>query len=154
MSARLAWVAFSIAAVTACGGAAQRDLLMESVHTYNEGVRWERFTAAAAVVPPAERDDFLDEREALADDLRITDVEIVRVAARGERADIQVKMSWYLDSRGTVNETWVRQRWERQGAAWRVVDERRVRGDAMPGLAEPFEGDADDTAATAGPAPQ
>lgn len=154
MSGRVAWIALTAAVATACGGAAQRDLLMESVHTYNDGVRWERFTAAAAVVPPAERDDFLDEREALADDLRITEVEIVRVANRGQRADIQVKMSWYLDSRGTVNETWVRQRWERQGAAWRVVEERRVRGDAMPGVAEPFEGDADDTAAASGTAPQ
>ena len=120
-----------------CGGAAPRDLLMESVQTYNDGVRWQRFTAAAAVVPPAERDQFLDEREALADDLRITEYDIVRVASAGRRADVQVKVSWYLDSRGTVHDTWIRQRWEQQGRAWRVVEERRVRGEPMPGLPEP-----------------
>jgi hypothetical protein len=120
----------------ACAGGPQRDLLLESVETYQNGLRWERFTAAAAVVPPAERMQFLDERERLAEDLRITDYEIVRVAAKGDRAEIQVKLTWFLDSRGTVHDTWVGQRWERQGRAWRVVDERRVRGEVMPGLAE------------------
>jgi hypothetical protein len=137
------------ASVAACGAAARRDVFMETVQTYNDGVRWERFTAAAVAVPPAERDQFLDEREELAEDLRITEVDIVRVANHGDRADIQVKMSWYLDSQGTVNATWVRQRWERQGSAWRVVDERRVRGDRMPGLAEEPVDDADDAGAAA-----
>ena len=125
-----------VVAVAACGGAQRREALMETVQTYNEGVRWQRFTAAATAVPPAERDAFLDEREALADDLNITDYEVVRVADRGDRAEVQLKLTWFLDSRGSVHDTWVRQRWERQGAAWRVVDERRVRGVAMPGLAE------------------
>jgi hypothetical protein len=138
----------AFAALGACAGGAQRDALMESVTTYNEGVRWERFTAAAAVVPPAEREEFLDEREELARDLRITDYEVVRVASKGDRAEIQIKLTWYLDTRGTVHDTWVRQRWERHGPAWRVVDERRVRGEAMPGLAEQ-PADADREAASA-----
>ena len=140
---------------TGCAGGPQRDMLMESVRAYNEGVRWQRFTAAAVAVPPAERDQFLDEREELADDLRITDYEVVRVASHAAAAaDVQVKMTWFLDSRGTVHDTWIRQRWERQGKAWRVVDERRVRGEAMPGLAEAAPADGGPTAAasTDGPA--
>lgn len=128
-------------AAAGCAGAPKRDQLMESVRAYNEGVRWERFTSAAVAVPPAERDQFLDEREELADDLRITDYEVVRVASHAATADVQVKMTWFLDSRGTVHDTWIRQRWERQGKAWRVVDERRVRGEAMPGLAEAAPGE-------------
>ena len=127
----------------ACGAGPQRDKLMESVETYNDGVRWQRFSAAAAAVPPAERSQFLDDHEALADDLKITDYEVVRVAAHDERAEVQVKLTWFLDSRGTVHDTWVRQQWERQGGGWRVVDERRVRGEPMPGLAEEVEADAD-----------
>ncbi len=142
--------ALAVALGLGCGGAAQRDVLMETVETYNDGVRWQRFTAAALAVPPAERDQFLDEREALAKDLRITDYEVVRVAAHGDRAEIQVKLTWFLDSQGTVHDTWVRERWERQGAAWRVVDERRVRGEAMPGLAEVAELD-DGTSTVARP---
>ena len=120
-----------------CGGVQRSESLMDAVRTYNDGVRWERFTAAAAVVPARERDAFLDEREELADDLRITDYEVVRVVNKGDRAEIQVKLSWYLDSRGSLHDTWVRQRWERQGRTWRVVEERRVRGEPMPGVAEP-----------------
>jgi hypothetical protein len=108
---------------------------MDAVRTYNDGVRWERFTAAATAVPPRERDAFLDEREELADDLRISDYEVVRVKDRGpDEADVQVKLTWYRDSVGTVRETWARQRWERQGKSWRITAEERVRGDDMPGL--------------------
>jgi hypothetical protein len=98
-------------------------------------VRWERFTAAAAVVPARERDAFLDEREALAEDLRISDYEIVRVKERGpDTAEVQVKLTWYQDSIGTVKDTWAAQRWERQGKGWRIIGERMVRGEEMPGL--------------------
>ena len=133
-----------VVALAGCGAGQQRAALMETVQSYNEGVRWQRFTAAAIAVPPAEREQFLDEREELADELRITEFEVVRVAERGDRADIQVKLTWFLESRGAVHDTWARQRWERQGSAWRVVDERRVRGEAMPGLAEQAPDDAVD----------
>jgi hypothetical protein len=140
-------------ALAACGAGPQRDLLMESVTTYNEGVRWERFSAAAAAVPPAEREAFLDEREELAEDLRITDYEVVRVTTKGDHADIQVKLTWFLDSRGSVHDTWIRQRWERRGRSWRVVDERRVRGEAMPGLAEQTDDEAAEAAKATAAAP-
>jgi hypothetical protein len=118
-----------------CASIPKAEPLMDAVRTYNDGVRWERFTAAAAVVPPRERDAFLDEREELAEDLRITDYEVVRVSDKGgEAADVQVKLTWYKDSVGTVRETWARQRWERQGKSWRITGERQVRGDDMPGL--------------------
>jgi len=121
--------------LAACGGAQRSESLMEAVRTYNDGVRWERFTAAAAVVPARERDAFLDEREELAEDLRISDYEIVRVKDRGpDAAEVQVKVTWYRDSIGTVKDTWAAQRWERQGKAWRIIGERLVRGEEMPGL--------------------
>jgi hypothetical protein len=110
--------------------------LTDAVRTYTEGVKWERFEAAAAVVPPRERNDFLDERDLLAKDLRITQTEILRVTERGNRAEVHVKMTWYLDSEGTVHESVAAQRWERQGKAWRLIDERRARGHEMPGLRE------------------
>ncbi len=123
-------------ATAGCGAAASKDALLESVTAYNEGVRWQRFTAAAVAVPPAERDAFLDERERLADELKLTDYELVRVEPGERRASVQVKVTWFRDSEGIVRDTWIRQRWERQGPAWRVVEERRVRGAVMPGLAD------------------
>ena len=39
-------------------------------------------------------------------DLRITEYEIVRVTQKNDKlAQVQVKMSWYLDSEGTLRET-------------------------------------------------
>lgn len=134
--AALATLVAAAALLGACGAPLQSaPPLMDAVRTYNDGVRWERFTAAAAVVPPRERDEFLDEREALAEDLRISDYEVVRVKDKGDdAAEVQVKLTWYCDSVGTVRETWARQRWERQGKSWRITAEKHVRGDEMPGL--------------------
>jgi len=125
-----------MALLGACGHAPRGESLLDAARTYNDGVRWERFAAAAAAVPPAEREAFLDERDELAADLSITDYEVVRVKDQGDTATVQVKLSWYLESEGTVRDTWAKQTWEHQGRSWRIVAEERVRGDAMPGLAD------------------
>lgn len=129
--------ALAIAAlmVAACiPPAARGAALVDAAQTYNEGVRWERFEAAAAVIPPAERAEFLDERDQLAKDLRITQSEILQITEHGRTAEVVVKHAWYSDREGTLHETVAAQAWERQGKAWRLVDEHRSRGDQMPGL--------------------
>ena len=55
----------------------------------------------------------------------------------------RVKVSWYLDSVGTLRETHAMQTWERKGKAWWIVKEERVRGDEMPGLPEPRDPEDD-----------
>jgi hypothetical protein len=61
----------------------------------------------------------------------------VKVDPRGERAaHVQVKLTWYKASEGTVRETHALQTWERHGKLWWMVDETRLRGAEMPGLAE------------------
>jgi hypothetical protein len=121
-------------------GAPQRsgEELSESVRQFNEGVRWERFAVAAAAIPPHDRSQFVDEMDQRATDLKITDYEVVQVDSRGERtARVHVKLTWYKASEGTVHETHAVQTWERHGKAWWMVDEMRLRGTEMPGLAEP-----------------
>ena len=86
-----------------------------------------------------------DER---AKDLKITDYEIVKVDQRARKeAQVQVKLSWYKDSEGTLHETHAMQTWERHGKAWLMVDETRVRGrrDAGPAGA-PGDRSADENA--------
>lgn len=142
--------------VTACGGAArQTETLSESIRLFNDGVRWQRFGVAANQIPPPERAAFVDEMDERASDLRITDYEVVKVDSQGpNEAKVQVKLSWYLDSEGTLRETHAIQTWELHGKAWWMVDAARLRGPSMPGLAEPRprDGEPDDAGASAAPA--
>lgn len=131
-----------IALCLACGAPQVRPEhdLTESIRQFNDGIRWGRFAAAASAIAPADRSRFVDEMDERASDLKITDYEVVRVDARGARAaSVHIKLSWYKASRGTVHETHATQTWERHGKAWRMVDETRLRGAEMPGLAEPPE---------------
>jgi hypothetical protein len=112
--------------------------LTESIRQFNDGVRWERFAVAASSIPPPQRAQFVDEMDERASDLKITDYEVVKVDPHGAReASVQVKLSWYQASVGTVHETHALQTWERHGKVWWMVDEARLRGSEMPGLAEP-----------------
>jgi hypothetical protein len=131
--------AIAIIVLCACGAPQVRSEndLSESIRLFNDDVRWGRFAAAAKSIPPAQRSQFVDEMDERADDLKITDYEIVRVDPQGGReARVHIKLSWYRASQGTVHETHALQSWERHGKAWRMVDETRLRGAEMPGLAE------------------
>ena len=122
----------------ACHAPKAGETLGESVRSYNEGVRWQRYETAAVHVPAAERAQFIDDADERAKDIKITDYEIVRVTQKSDRvAEVQVKMSWYKDSEGLLRETQAMQTWERHGKTWLVIDETRVRGTEMPGLREP-----------------
>ena len=124
----------------ACGAAARSgETLIDSVRTYHEGIRWSRIPNAASRVPADERAEFITAWNELADDLRITDYEVVQVAQGPRASKVEVKYTWYLDSRGIVHETHAREEWERHGKVWLRVAEHRVRGERMPGLAEPSD---------------
>ncbi len=126
-----------VSLLAACHSAKSGETLAESVRAYNESVRWQRYSNAAVHVPPAERSEFVDELDERSKDLRITDYEIVRVDQKNDKlAKVQVKMSWYLDSEGTLKETNSVQTWERHGKSWWVIEEKRLRGKEMPGLRE------------------
>ncbi len=121
-------------------GAAQvhtEEDLPDSIRQFNDGVRWGRYEVAASSIPPTQRAQFVDDMDERADDLKITDYDIVKVDPHGSReAHVQIKISWYKASEGTVHETHALQTWERQGKTWLMVEEKRLRGSEMPGLSE------------------
>ena len=125
--------------LSACAAAqvhSENDL-SESIRQFNDGIRWERFSIAATSIPPPQRAQFVDDMDQRAGDLKITEYDVVKVDPRGEReAHVQVKLSWYKASEGTVHETHALQTWERHGKIWLMVDESRLRGAEMPGLSE------------------
>lgn len=135
---RLALLAL-LASIALSGCAATQrktEPLADSVRVYNDGVRWQRFDEAATRLPASLRDDFLDQRDQLHEDLRISDYEIIRVRqdAKGKRARVQIKYTWYLDSRGKVHETHAVQTWQQGEEIWILKGERFLRGEPMPGL--------------------
>lgn len=127
----------SLALLVACGGARSggTETLSDSIRSFNDGIRWERFAIAAVRLPPKDRSQFVEEMDERATDLKITDYEVVRVDSRGEsEARVHVKLSWYRTSEGTLRETHAMQTWERHGKEWMMVAEARMRGAEMPGL--------------------
>jgi hypothetical protein len=155
--ARMARGALLVLALAAAAcGAAQREPepLDQSVRVYNEGVRWQRFDDAASRLPADRRDDFLDQRDQLHDDLRISEYDVIRVRYdnKQRRARVQIKYTWYLESRGVVHETHAVQTWHRGEEIWVMRGERYLRGERMPGLegSEPDEGEPDESEAPEG----
>jgi hypothetical protein len=131
-----------VLALAACSAAQQGETLSDSIRSYNDGVRWERFGVAAIHVPPKQRAAFVDDQDQRSKDVKITDSEVVKVDAKSERAaKVEVKIEWYRESDNKVHETRSVQTWERHGKLWLVVDEVRLRGDEMPGLPEPVARD-------------
>ncbi|HWN71001.1 MAG TPA: hypothetical protein VNM90_25335 [Haliangium sp.] len=144
---RASLLVFVVVSCVAGCGAAQREPepLDQSVRVYNDGLRWQRFDEAASRLPADRRDDFLDQRDQLHDDLRISDYEVIRVRYDGKqrRAKVQVKYTWYLESRGVVHETHAVQTWHRGAEIWVLRGERHLRGETMPGLEESKDKDKD-----------
>ncbi len=128
--------------LAACANAQHdSETLQESILSYNEGVRWERFETAATSLPPKQRSSFVDEMDQRAKDLKISQYDVVRVDKTGSKAaKVQVKLGWYMETEGTLKETHAMQTWERHGKAWWMVEQTRLRGAEMPGLMDRPEG--------------
>lgn len=153
---RAAPALLAAAVLLGCGAPQSTEPLEPAVRVYADGIRWQRFDDSASRLPSERRDDFLDERDRLHEDLRVHHYEIIRVryGPEGRRARVHVKYSWYLESRGVVHETHAIQRWHRPGDTWVMVGEEYLRGEPMPGIEEPdadaTEADADATEADPG----
>jgi len=133
-------LALALVLAAACGASPMTsDTLDETVRLYHEDLVWEKFAVAANHLPAKERAAAVDEWDQRAHDLKITQADIVKVDPHGDReAKVQVKLSWYKESEGTVHETQAVQTWEKHGKSWFMVDEARLRGAEMPGLPEPM----------------
>ena len=150
-----------VASLAACASPQKRtESLLETSTRFQEGLRWRRFEDAASHVPPAEREDFLDEHDKLDADLRIDDYEVIRVHFKDghEEAQVQVKYSWHLDGEGVVKETVTDQKWKLHGSAWWLEEEAKKRGEDMPGITlshekKPHERKGKDDAPEPAPAP-
>lgn len=140
MKTRAAWMlVLAWALIPACAGTQKAEPLDRGLHRYHDSLRWQRLSQAAQYIPPRQRGAFFDERMELEEDLRITmyDIRRVDIGETENHAIVYVEYTWYSDSEGTVHSTVAEQRWRRHGDQWLLLEERRSRGEPMPGLPEP-----------------
>ncbi|MCA9541458.1 MAG: hypothetical protein KC620_21320 [Myxococcales bacterium] len=124
------------AGLAACGGRDRGALLRDSVRGFNQSLRWGAFDAASRYVEAEKRADWLQARVSGSSNLRMTDVQIVRVdqgaleAKPGEKptqeARALVSMSWYRLPDMTVHSAVWRQTWHLRHDDWVLVNEEAV----------------------------
>jgi hypothetical protein len=106
------------------------DQVTNAAREYNNDVRWGRFAEAAKHVPSDSRQRFVDRHSSLENDLEIADYELVSIDVDRKRqsASARVDYTWALKSRGIVEKTTTKQRWERRDSDWILAAEARVKG--------------------------
>lgn len=129
------------------------DQITNAAREYNDDVRWGRYDEAAAHVPAAERQRFLERHAALEDELEIADFEMtdVQVDKQKGAGSARVEYTWSLKRRGIVEKTTTRQRWERRDGDWVLASETRVKGAPLVLFDEPAGRGTETAAATTSP---
>jgi len=129
-------------ALTGCIGAlgySSADQVTTAAREYNEDVRWGRFDKAAKHVPSDVRQRFIDKHSNLDDDLEIADFEMggIELDKKKQTATARVEYTWSLKTRGIVEKTTTKQKWERRDGEWVLASEERVKGAPLVFFAEP-----------------
>src|ERR1700760_4976340 len=111
-------------------GYSTADQVLNAAREYNQDVRWGRYDQAADHVPKGESGRFVERRQALEDNLEITDFELVNITIdkKKQTAVARVEYTWTLKDQGIVKKTTTKQAWEKQGMQWVVSKETRVKG--------------------------
>ena len=131
-------------ALTGCIGAMEYSTLDQvsiAAREYNQDVRWGRFDKAAKHVPVDTRQRFIDKHSNLEEELEIADFEMsgIEVDKGKKTATARVEYTWSLKSRGIVEKTTTKQKWERRDSEWVVAAEERIKGAPLVFFDEPKE---------------
>jgi hypothetical protein len=117
------------------------DQVTNAAREYNNDVRWGRFEQASKHVPSDTRQRFVERHTSLEDDLEIADFELVgiEVDKKKQTASARVDYTWALKTRGIVEKTTTKQKWERRDTEWVVASEERVKGAPLVLFDEPTQ---------------
>jgi hypothetical protein len=130
-------------------GYSSLDQVTNAAREYNNDVRWGRFDQAAKHVPVDTRQRFIDKHTNLAEELEIADFELtnIEVDKKKQTASARLEYTWSLKSRGIVEKTTTKQKWEKHDGDWVVAREERVKGAPLVLFDEPEHAAASDSAA-------
>lgn len=144
--------AFSMLSGCMFTGASAQETLRDAVVGINDEIRWNRMDLAVQRVTPGYRGEFRATHHDWHREIEIADSEIVHVemgAEREEAASI-VTFRWYRYSSMTLEETTIRQHWEKVPGGYLLTEEMVVEGeDALleipVALRDPEELEADES---------
>jgi hypothetical protein len=139
---RVSVSSLALIALTGCIGAMEYSSLDQvtiAAREYNQDVRWGRFDKAAKHVPVDTRQRFIDKHSNLEEELEIADFEMsgIEVDKTRKTATARVEYTWSLKSRGIVEKTTTKQKWERRDSEWVMAGEERVKGAPLVFFDEP-----------------
>jgi hypothetical protein len=115
------------------------DQVTNAAREYNNDVRWGRYEQASKHVPTDTRQRFVERHTSLEEELEIADFELVSIEVdkKKQTAAARVDYTWSLKTRGIVEKTTTKQKWERRDMDWVVASEERVKGAPLVLFDEP-----------------
>jgi len=143
---RILLATLALVPLTACFAAlgySSLDQLATAAREYNEDVRWGRYDKAAKHVPTDTRQRFIDKHANLEEDLEIADFEMsgIELDKKKQTATARVDYVWSLKTRGIVEKTTTKQKWEKKDSDWILASEERVKGAPLVLFEEPKRAD-------------
>jgi hypothetical protein len=135
LAAALAPLALALAGGACTPAQNRQDVLLRSVHEYNDGVRWKKYERVMHHLSPEEARRFAARAGTFGDDYEMADEEVVSIEAKNEdrtRADVTVNFSWYDRRRALVRKAVILEEWEFTDGQWLCAKQRRLQGDGFP----------------------
>jgi len=102
--------------------------LRDTVRIFNQQVRWGQWPGAATHVELEKRAEWLNARLAAAQNLKMSDVRLVRLSSDGPRATeatVIVTLSWYRVADMRVKQSHWLQTWAHTPHGWKLSKEER-----------------------------
>jgi len=137
--------AFLVSLVSCGGSCVSGDGLQTELRNatteYNRSLRWGDFDRAAEHLPVKSQQAFLEQHEAVREELVIVDYEVTRLdldAGTGV-ATSRAEVSWHTDRQLVLKTTEVEQVWQFFAGQFVLVDEHRKHGTPLTVFADPAE---------------
>ena len=100
--------------------------LHASVQGFNQNLRWEKFSGAAAFLPAGERLKFIKKYTDIKDELAIQNIEIQSIQALSDSGEEEVEVlllaEYYVLPSTVVQQETVIQRWKFTNGYWQLTD--------------------------------
>ena len=120
-------IAVALLFCTACmmGGTSKTTTFRDTVHRYNDEVRWARLSRAVDFVAPDARVEFLKKHAKIGEQIRVSDVEIKALQLDGDKEDgvVMIQFRWIDENSLLERTSMIEQHWKSFGSAYLLVSE-------------------------------